>query len=218
MIKLIIFDSDGVICNDFNREKYNLFIKGFLKKHEVSSKLIEKQNKIWKSIEYKALEGKISQRKANEIWIKKLGLSKKLAKDFVTGDFEFWKRYVESKSEIKKTLRKLRSMGYKLAVLSNDVRQSLSKKKILSFVNIDKYLDGIYTSHSIKHAKPEKEAYLYIVKRFRTKPSKTIFVGHEDYELRGAKRAGLKVVCFRKKSCSFADFHIKNFPKILQIV
>lgn len=220
MVKLIIFDSDGVLCKNFDMNKYNVFIKDFLKKHGLSEKLIKKQNKIWGSVFHEALTGKISHREANAIWLEKLGLPKRLAKEFLDGDYNFWKIAMKDQSalEVKETLRKLKSMGYKLAALSNDVRQNFLKKKVLSWPGVAKYLDAVYTSHSIGHAKPEKEAYLHVVRQFMAKPRETIFVGHEDYEIEGAKKAGLKVVCFRSSSHPLADFHIRRFSEILRIV
>jgi len=225
MVKLIILDSDGVLVKDFDSKKYTAFIKDFLKKHGCIqhgslTKTLRKQERIWKSVENKVLRGKISHRKANSIWLERLGLSKRLAREFVAGDFNFWKKSMRSRSrkEVKETLRKLKLMGYTLAVLSNDVRQGFLKRRMLSWVGIGKYFDMVYTSHSIGHAKPEKEAYLYIVRRFKTKPSETLFVGHEDYEIKGAKRAGLKTVYLGRKPNPSADFNISRFSGILRIL
>lgn len=229
MVKLMIFDCDGVLVSDYNRKKHNVFIKNFLKKHGVieqhTSKkdinaIIKKQNIMWKKIEKKALVGKISHLEANATWIKKFGLKKPLAKEFVSGDYEFWEKSVKSNpiKGVRGTLDALKSKGYKLAVISNDVRTGAMKRKILSWVGIDKYLDAVYTSHSMGHKKPDKEAYLHIVRRFRTKPCNTLFVGHQDYEIIGAKRAGLKVVCFEKEPHPSADFHMTRFSELLRIV
>jgi len=218
MIKLIIFDCDGVLVNDFDEKKYNYHIKKFFKKHGLPLSLIKKQNEIWNNVKHKALKGKLTQRQANEMWIKELGLPVKLVKEFMDLDMNYWGKTVRANPQVKETLKKLKKNGYKLAVLSNEVRQSHLKKKILSFVGLDGYLDAVYASHSIGYVKPEKQAYLHIVKRFKTKPKYSMFVGHGDQEIGGAKRAGLKVVCFRKKKHPLADFHIKKFSEILRIL
>jgi len=226
MSKLVIFDSDGVLVNEFDRAAHKLFVKSFLQKHGVikkgmskrtSSRIVERQSKMWKDIESKALVGKISHRRANEFWIKKFGLKKSLAKEFLSGDYDFWEKSVKPQPEVKETLRKLKLRGYELAVLSNDVRQGFLKRRILSCAGISKYLDKVYTSHSIGHPKPDKEAYLYIVRQFGAKPNETFFVGHQDYEIKGAKRARLKAVCFNKKPNKSADYNIKRFSGLLRI-
>ena len=227
MTKLIIFDCDGVLVADFDRKRYNnVFMKNFLKKHgpfgcESLDEALKRQNKLWFSVEDKVMTGKMSQKAANEFWLGRMGMDKGLVGEFIKGDMDFWRKSVKSRptKQIKKTLGRLRSMGYKLAVLSNDIRRNAVKKEILSWAGLDECVDAVYTAHSIGHRKPEKESYLHIVKVLNSVPANTIFVGHQDYEIEGANNAGLRTVCVRQEPYPIADFHIRrlsSLPRILQ--
>jgi HAD superfamily hydrolase (TIGR01549 family) len=218
--ELVIFDCDGVLVSDFNRKVYSQYMLSFFKKNGVDTsmpeELLAKQHSMWLNVEKKALVGKISQADANAYWIEKMGMGKNLAEEYLETDYKFWEDMVKSApvDEVKNTLSVLRDRGLKLAVLSNDVREAELKEKILSLVGLDKYLDRIFTSNSIGHAKPESEAYLSIADELDSDKESTVFVGHEDYELIGARNAGIATICVRKEPCDISDVWVDSFSKL----
>ena len=127
IVKLIIFDCDGILLPDFEMDKYKRIIEHFLRKHDVINKnatkkeasaIIKEQNMAWKKIEKKVLTGKLSHRQGNAIWIKELGLKRSLIDKYLECDYEFWRKSVKSvpwhTEEIRETLKKLKSKKYNL--------------------------------------------------------------------------------------------------------
>ena len=106
---------------------------------------------------------------------------------------ELWWEYsnLQLYADVEPMLSKLKAKGLKLAIVSNGFKQDL--EYVLGKLDLKKWFDVVVCIDSCDCAKPEEEIFLYALKKLKTKPSETIFVGDSivfDYE--GARNVGIK--------------------------
>jgi putative hydrolase of the HAD superfamily len=92
-------------------------------------------------------------------------------------DRQFNLKFVKIIKGAKKTLLKIKAKGIKVAVLSNTVhplKWRLELYKKLRLVK-GKHYDKLFLSNMIGYKKPEKEAYLTVLKYFKVKPKEAVF-------------------------------------------
>ncbi len=89
-------------------------------------------------------------------------------------------------------LKKLKSMGKKLALCSN---ADAGEAKAFPDCPIAPYFDEIIISCDVGYAKPDKEIYELTLKRLGTSPKESVFIGDGGSdELPGARNAGLSTI------------------------
>jgi putative hydrolase of the HAD superfamily len=91
-----------------------------------------------------------------------------------------------------KTLKKLKSLGKLLGLISNsDVNEILGWKNS----PIQKYFDSTIFSCSVGYIKPEREIFEICIRELDVKPHETLFVGDGgSNELKGAQEVGMITV------------------------
>lgn len=82
-------------------------------------------------------------------------------------------------------LSKLKKEGYKIAVCSNSVRQSVESMMELSGLN--KYIDLMISNEDVKIGKPDPEMYIKAMKYFNVKPSESLILEDNDHGIMAAK-------------------------------
>jgi HAD superfamily hydrolase (TIGR01509 family) len=193
-IKLAIFDGEGVIYNSKKVVKeFKKEYDSFLRKFGVSFK---EQEKLWFKFYPKALKGKLTLRESDEIIYKKLGIPKSKVKEWLKKDRHLNLKFVKIIKGAKKILLETKAKGIKVAILSNTVhplKWRLDLYKKLRLVK-GKHYDKLFLSNMIGYKKPEKEAYLTVLKYFEVKPKEAVFVGHDKKELEGARKVGIKAL------------------------
>lgn len=216
MIKLVIFDA-GKILYDY-RDYFELFLKNldeFFKKH--GAKNLDKHKSLWEGKYSKdTLVGNLSLSDARKKHLKFLGLSTRLLKEYEMLEMEAIKKLRLKDSGMRETLLELRRKGCKLAVLSDTGQSKKMKRYMLETIGIGDLFDGVFVSSEIGHAKPDKEAYFTVMKHFNAKPNETVFVGHDEDELVGAKKLGIKTISYQGHKSG--DFVIQNFKQILNVL
>ena len=106
---------------------------------------------------------------------------------FVEQNYE---RPVKAKGAVKDTLHKLRSDGYKLAMLTNDAEFSAQKSS--AELGILELFDMLVGFDSGFGGKPQAEGYLAICKALNTTPSASIMVGDTNADIGVARAAGAR--------------------------
>jgi putative hydrolase of the HAD superfamily len=193
-IKLAIFDGEGVIYNskkvikEFKKE-YDSFLRKF-------GTDLKEQEKLWFKLYPKALKGKLTLREASEIVYKKLGIPKSKLKEWSRKDRQLNLKFVKLNKGAKKILLKTKAKGIKVAVLSNTVHPLKWRLELYKKLRLlkGKHYDKLFLSNMIGYKKPEKEAYLTVLKYFKVKPKEAVFVGHDKKELEGARKVGIKAL------------------------
>jgi putative hydrolase of the HAD superfamily len=193
-IKLAIFDGEGVIYDSKKvMKEFKKEYDSFLRKFGVS---LKEQEKLWFKLYPKTLKGKLTLREANEIVYKKLRIPKSKVKEWLKKDRQLSLKFVKIIKGAKKILLKTKAKGIKVAILSNTVhplKWRLDLYKKLKLIK-GKHYDKLFLSNMIGYKKPEKEAYLTVLRYFKVKPKEAVFVGHDIKELEGARKAGIKAL------------------------
>jgi HAD superfamily hydrolase (TIGR01509 family) len=85
-------------------------------------------------------------------------------------------------------LSNLKSMGYKMAVASNSVRNSI--ELMMHKSNLAQYLEGIVSNQDVTHGKPDPEIYLKAMAMLGVKPEETLVLEDNEHGIASARAAG----------------------------
>lgn len=95
-------------------------------------------------------------------------------------------------------LRKLRSEGYRLSLLSNTnpfiTEWSLSKNFDGHGHSLDEYLDSIYLSYELKIMKPDERIFRVMLESENVAPSSVLFIDDGPKNVAAARKIGLNVI------------------------
>lgn len=109
-------------------------------------------------------------------------------------------------------LKSLREQNYLLAVASNSIRASVSL--MLDKANIDHYFNLTLSNEDVSKPKPDKEIYEKIIQHFNVLPSETLVIEDHDIGVQAANGAGAHVL----KVKNTEEVNFKNISqKINQI-
>ncbi len=186
MIKLIIFDLDGVLVDakEIHYESLNKALE-----------TIDNTYVITRDEHLNKFDGLPTKVKLNEL-TKDKGLPSQLhsevwkAKQMFTS--EIIKEKLTEDHRLKEVLRKLKSDGYTIYVASNSIRESL--KLMLHKTGLIEYVDYYLSNDDVKHPKPHPEIYLQSMVHAGVKPSETLIV-EDSFHGREAAIASGGVLC-----------------------
>lgn len=179
MVKLIIFDLDGVLVDakEIHYESLNKALS------QIDSKfVITKEEHLIKydglptntKLNILSKERELPLSKHNDIWKAKQSLTFETIKECLTEDLR-----------LKGVLKLLKDDGYKIYVASNSIRESI--KLMLYKTGLIEYIDHYFGNEDVKNPKPHPEIYLNAMVHAGVKPNETLIV--ED-SLHG-RQAGL---------------------------
>lgn len=123
---------------------------------------------------------------------------------------------VEKINGVESTLRLLKKMGKQIIVISDTLASKRQKTEQFKRLGIDKYIDDVFCSSETGYTKDQTEAFLSIIDKSGLKIEEIIFFGHKNYEIKGAKQAGLLTASFERDVG--ADFIVKDISKLPEII
>ena len=85
-------------------------------------------------------------------------------------------------------IRQLKRDGYKMAVCSNSVRDSL--ELMLRASGLLEYFDHLVSNEDVRNAKPDPEMYLAACAKLEVAPAECVIVEDADHGAEAARRAG----------------------------
>lgn len=86
-------------------------------------------------------------------------------------------------------IKRLKSSGYKLAIVTNNGRESLHMG--LSLLGIMPYFEHIITREDVTQTKPSEEGILKVLEALDSRPEHAVFIGDTDNDVKAAKAAGV---------------------------
>jgi HAD superfamily hydrolase (TIGR01509 family) len=89
-------------------------------------------------------------------------------------------------------LSQLKDAGYKIAVCSNSVRQSL--ELMMARAGLDGFLDLMLSNEDVARPKPDPEMYLTAMDRLGLVPAECLIVEDNDHGVRAARASGAHVL------------------------
>lgn len=166
-IKLLILDLDGVLVDakELHYEALNQALTSL-----DSSYIIEREEHLskydglntTKKLEMLTKEKSLPKNKHEEVW--RLKQEKTI---------EIVKKY-EKDERLVSVLKQLRGLGYKIAVASNSIRETV--KMMLMTKGFMEYVDFYYSNQDVKNPKPSTEMYLKCMIKAEVSPKETVII------------------------------------------
>ena len=185
MIKLIIFDLDGVLV-DAKKIHYNTLNQALL---EIDNKFIISE------AEHLSLYDGLKTNQKLDLLTKNKNLDKKY-------HHQIWntkqKLTIEAISKLEKDINlvnlfiNLRNRGYKLACCSNSIRRSVLV--MLSKIGLIEYMDLILSNEDVKNVKPHPEIYWKAMSMMDVLPEQTLIVEDSPTGLLAANRSRANIL------------------------
>ena len=202
MIKLVIFDLDGVLVDarELHYEALNLALSSIDKKYVIS-----------RDEHLSTFDGTSTKKKLTMLTELK-GLPKdshdlvwRLKQDKT---LEIIDRF-DVDSRIKDILMKLKSDGYHLACATNSIRQTAKLQLIRK--GFFEHIDFLYSNQDVNNVKPNSEIYLRCMIKVGVNPNETVIVEDSHIGRKGALSSGAYL-------CAVEDSSDVSYEKIQKVI
>ena len=167
MIKLIVFDLDGVLVEtkQLHYDALNKSLRDVDSKYEITYKEhLSKYDGLstHKKLELLSREKGLSSMEHNRIWLRKQMYTSQMLRELIPDN-----RIIE-------VLKKLKEKNYKISVASNSIRETV--KITLLKLGYLEYIDFYLSNEDVKHPKPHPELYLKSMIEAGVSPKETLIV------------------------------------------
>ena len=181
MIKLVIFDLDGVLVDarELHYHALNDALETIDNKYVISrSEHLSRYDGLstTKKLNMLTEEKDLSRDLHNIVWKLKQDKTRSLIDKF-TPDFR-----------IINILRKLRDDGYSIACCTNSIRDTAKLQLIRK--GFMEYIDVLYTNQDVNKPKPHPEMYMKCMLRFGVSPKETLIIEDSHHGRKGAIESG----------------------------
>lgn len=102
-------------------------------------------------------------------------------------------------------LKTLKSNNIKIIAISNS-SQSMMKEQLTSAKIID-FFNSYYSVDSVQKYKPFQDIYKFVLEKENLKTEEVVMVATHDWDLFGAKKAGLKTGYIKRKDTIFNPYY-----------
>jgi len=180
MLKLIIFDLDGVLveAKKIHYETLNKALSKINNAFTISwEEHLSKYDglKTNQKLELLSIDKKLPIDKYKEIWEEKQRLTIEALKD------------LDPNLDLIDCISKLSNEGYKIACCSNSIKKTILI--VLSKLNIIEYFDLILSNEDVKNSKPHPEIYWKAISQIGCLSEETLIVEDSPYGLLAAHRS-----------------------------
>lgn len=185
MIKLIIFDMDGVLVDikDIHFDTLNKAISEYAPSMTISYQehIAEYDGlKTFDKLKLLTLKKGLDESLHNQIW---------QTKQYHTLQYI---KQIKSNQTIKETLKTLKDEGFTLCVASNSIRDTV--KHVLISTGYIEYIDFFYSNDDVTFAKPNSEIYLRCMLRVKAAPKETVILEDSPTGILGAEMSGANII------------------------
>ena len=202
MLKLIVFDCDGVMFDSKNLNKhfYNHLLAhfGYKEMDEEELDFVHIHN-VLDSVAH--IFRNYPETPVEKVHEYRLSLN---YSDFLD--------YMEMESDLLYFLEQVKN-DYKLAISTN---RGDTMFTILETYDLKKYFGKVMTSTNAKRPKPAPDGMEEILEHFCVDNSEAIFIGDSRIDQLYAEASGVELIAFKNESLK-AKYHVNNFTEILQL-
>ena len=185
MIKLVVFDLDGVLVDacEWHRVALNKALKALcdyeisLEEHYSTFNGVPTKVKLQKLTEMNIVSPEIHQ----EIYEKKQELT-----------IEIIKQNAEHREEKVQMIKDLRFAGYYIACYTNSIRETALL--MLEKTGVLEHLDILVTNQDVVKSKPDPEGYNFLINKFNASKNNVIIVEDSPKGLAAAYATGCTVI------------------------
>ena len=203
MIKLIIFDLDGVLV-DAREIHYNALNKALASFDEKF--IIERDQHL------STYDG-LPTRKKIQILIKEKGFPEDLAAELCKrkqdNTAEIIENDIKKDHELINILKLLKEDGYSICVASNSIRETV--KMMLLQKGLMKYVDFYYSNQDVKNPKPNTEMYLKCMIATGVNPKETVIVEDSHIGRKCVEQSGSYL-------CAVRDPNDLTYKKVMETI
>ena len=200
MIKLIIFDLDGVLVNarELHYNALNRALDSIDKKYVIER---EEHLSTYDGLSTKKKLNLLTKNKDlpkelhDKVWELKQQMTLKIIDGFSADD------------RIRGILRSFKSEGYIISCATNSIRETAKLQLIRK--GFFEYIDFMYSNQDVKNPKPNSEMYLRCMIKSEVNPNETLIVEDSDVGRKGALSSGA-VLCPVKDSDDVSYDKIKG--------
>ena len=182
MIKLVIFDLDGVLVEtkQIHFDSLNIALGEKFKISWDEHLAIYDGLKTSQKLEILHERKKLSKDQFTSIWKKKQEITLSLLDQ------------IKPNYKVIKVLKKLKGDGYKVALGSNSIRKTVDK--ILRKLEVFDFFDMIISNEDVENSKPHPEMYWTIISKMKYLPEQTLIVEDSPHGLLAASRSNSHVL------------------------
>jgi len=109
-------------------------------------------------------------------------------------------------------LSKLRTDGYRMAVCSNSIRDTIDV--MMDKASLKPYLEFYISAQDVKHSKPNPEIYLNAIARMGLEPSECLVIEDNENGIAAAYASGAHVL----EVASVSDVHFENIKRCIAAI
>lgn len=216
MIKAIAFDGNGVLYYrgmDFVEELV-AYIAALHVKGLDQAAAVADFNRWMKA----SFDGRIAKPEAIGAFLEGIGVDHPRARrEIAAKELELSRRISLFPGE-RETLLGLEARGIRMGMITNSFQSAREKEKWFQDLGLACAVGEVVSSIDFGASKPDPAIYLEFARRLGLDPGQVAFVGHEDFELRGAQGAGMRTISFNCGPGIAADHHLERFDDLLALV
>jgi phosphoglycolate phosphatase len=202
MLKLIVFDCDGVMFNSKNANcrYYNHLLAYFgfppMSESEENyvhmSSVTDSVQHIFRHSGFPTLE--------------------EVHKYRLLCEYEPFLQYMEMEADLLDFLE-ITSKNYHLAISTNRTNTMIP---LLRSYNLEAYFGKVVTAATAKRPKPAPDGLLEILDYYQCQPDETIFIGDSVVDEQHAKSCKVPLIAFKNPNLP-AEYHVNSFLEILRL-
>ena len=215
MINAIAFDGNGVLYfrdRDFAQSLMEYIRRLYLPAFDIVSGRAAFENYMRQSF-----DGSMGKSEAIDLFLDAAGIFEPAVRaDLVERELAFSRRIDLFPME-RETLLELSRRGFKLGMITNSFQSAEEKASWFRELGLDCIADTVISSIDTGYSKPDRGIYLAFARRIGEDPSTIAFVGHEGFELEGARNAGMLPVSFNCDPGIREKIHLDIFSDLLDI-
>lgn len=203
MVEAVFFDVNETLLDlGLLKEKFD---KHFNDEYIVKywfTKLLHTSNTIAIGNDYEDF-GKLSEVVLENVFHERGKKLTKETKDEILGSF----RKLSAYKDVKEALKILKENSIRVIGVSNSSLEMM--KDQLTNAGLMDLLDDYYSVDAVKKYKPFTDIYRYVAKEENLAVEKIVMVASHDWDLLGAKKAGLKTAYIERKEEIYNPFYPK---------